>query len=117
MKRIGRIAKGERVIVKVLPEDLQDLFNKMQDMGDNADRAKEAASEEEGNVELAKQHVLSSYAAEEARIAFWKAVHERYGGWEKNLGVRDGYALVEFDVKTKLNGFMRKLMKDIEGSD
>ncbi len=117
MKKIGRIAKGEEVIIKMLAEDLQDLFEKMVDLKEDAVSSEEDYREDKSE-DNAKAKTLKTYESLRAKMNFWQAVHERYGYWQHNLGVRDGYALVTFeeaeDTKPEVPDIIRRILKDIE---
>jgi len=112
-KKIGRIKKDEEVIVDMITEDLQDLYDKMRDICDDRDRAIEIYSEEKTE-EAAKAVHFADFAADEAKYKFWTAVHQRYGHWDRNIGIRDGYALVLIG-KSKLGGMPESVKKLLGG--
>lgn len=93
IKKIRRIAKGEKVILQMLPEDLQDRFDKMEEVNDEGQRIFEADREEKTDASAKNLHFATlNYL--KARFDFWGAFHERFGFWKESLGVRDGYTVV-----------------------
>lgn len=106
-KLIGRIAKGETVIVERMQEDLCDLWDAMEVAMELAKRANEADDEEKTD-ESSKDFMYKSRAAINANHNIWIAIHERYGFWKENIGVRDDYALVKIPGGrggNKMSGF------------
>jgi len=110
VKRIGRIAKGEVVVAQVLAEDLQDLYEKMLEIKDDAMRSYEIW-EEDKNEETAREKELLGTKMMKAKFDLWDAIHERYGYWNSGIGIRDGYALVTMPSKEHpFKRFMRNFM-------
>lgn len=114
MKRIERIAKGETVMVQMIAEDLQDFYDRLDIARDDALRAAQEARENPGE-EGAKKFQLLHSKADILRISFWNKIHMRYGNWDKNIGLRDGYALVLMPGSKKDAGF-GEFLKGIAGA-
>lgn len=118
-KKIGRIAKGEEVIVDMVEEPIQDLFDKMQDLKDDFNRAVELYHEEKTEANAKVIH-YADFAFDESKFKLWTAVHERYGHWEWNIGIRDGYALVRIGKRGTsgdMPDFLKKMLKDLKGQE
>lgn len=113
MKKIRRVAKNEVVVVKMLDESLQDLFDKLQDSQDEFERAQESVQEDPKDENLWKAAALRNFTMHECKVKFWRAVHEKYGMWSKELGVRDGYSLVQ--VKRQNPPPFERLLRDLLG--
>lgn len=122
-KRISRIAKGETVLVPMIAEDLQDLFDKTEIANDDYKRASEEVTEDPKNIESAKKLHFAKCHQNKLKNEFWTAVHERYGHWEKDLGMRDGYALVEIPEEEfpgappQIADFLKQLKRKMLGGD
>lgn len=90
----------EQIIIHILPEDLQDLFN---DLQRTASDFTNALSNKRDNPEddfLARMAVMKEAELNSKRDLFWIAIHERYNTWKKMIGIRKGYCIVE----VKLSG-------------
>lgn len=115
-KKIGRIAKGEEVIVDMVEENIIDLFDKLQDVKEDYNRAMEIYGEDK-NQDNAKALHYADFAATKAKHELWTAVHTRYGHWDCSVGIRDGYALVKIgnDRIGDMPGFLKRMIEDIKG--
>ena len=112
--RIGRIAKGEKILVEMLSEDLQDLYHKQKDAIQDFRDAQAAAREDKTTDNLMKMQRLDA-ASDITRAQFWLAVREKYQIWDHSIGVRDGYALVSLpeeknQMPKEIKGLLEKLM-------
>lgn len=115
MKKIQRIAKNEKVIVQMLPEYLQEAFDKFKDKIDDAGRAHEELIESANSEQVAREFFFARKEADVAGMNFWEKVHTKYGMWNYHLGVRDGYCLVKISMKGKikqLRNFLNELDDD-----
>lgn len=81
-------------MVQMLDEVIQALYDKFENACDEQKRAEEAVSENHKDLNLWKQFVLRNFDKEEARMKLWKAIHEKHGLWNCNMGIRDNYSLV-----------------------
>lgn len=109
-KMIGRIKKGEKVVVEIIAEDLQDKFDAYHDLIEEANRAKEIAREDKSDKNI-KQMMILDAKAEYAKAMFWVALHERHGHWAKSVGIRDGYAMVTMSHKGMMSGMPEGLKR------
>lgn len=121
IKRIDRIRKGDKIIVEMLPEDLQEMFNNMDILTDEAKRSDERDKEEKTE-DSRKAYMLATYAAHQAYAQFWIACHERFGRWRENMSIRDNYALVtvpasENKSSSRLASGIIKIIKKKIGED
>jgi len=124
LKRIGRVARGETIVADMLQEDLIDMFEKMHRLKDDAERAGEEFTERRKDVELAKAAEVTDYESEIFRKQFWHVVTVRYELWGKNVGVRDGYAVVIMKGTKGVSGMpnglkriLRQMLEDEEDGD
>lgn len=120
MKRIDRVAKGEKVVVPMIQEDLQEIWNQLEEVSDDAKRAQEELLEE-SNDENAKKAFLLDNKHRRKYMEFWEAIHDRYGHWNKSLGLRDNYALVicssKHGGKRSFGKFIMGMMNSFEAPD
>jgi hypothetical protein len=94
--------------VKVLSEDLQDAYERLVDQRDKAMEYDEIAQESRGqNLKDVENYERAKGKAITDSINFWLSVSERYKLWGKNVGIRDGYTLVE--VPTPLKGLFDQI--------
>lgn len=100
----------------MLSEDLIDLYDKLQEANDDAERAKHDDFEAGHTEESAKKTQLLIWKAEALHVDFWKRIHEKYGNWGRPMGVRDGYALVKISVKKHIK-FMKKAIDNMIGEE
>ena len=117
---IGKVGKGEKIIVMMISEPLQDKFNHMDQsreelkwMLDEVDKLRKLGVEipEEKYAALYRQKAKH----EMLRLEFWSAVNEQYGLWHKeNIGIRDGYCLVERKALPDPVEFMKELRKFVQ---
>ena len=114
MKRIGRIASGEIVLVQVLAEDLQDKFEAWKEAQEDDNRATEASKENPDDKTLGKAMWLADYNDKKAYTDFWHEVRERYDLWTMNLGIRDGYAIVSCpNIPKAVKETFKKMRKEL----
>ena len=115
--RIGRIKKGEKVITPILTEPLQELYDAryiaQNTMDDALEETKEETDSDSKKItpEQAKKLWFICKEAYAKDREFWEKVHTQYNTWNKHIGIRDGYALVEVppDQKLKLPRFLQDL--------
>lgn len=96
VKKIQRIAKGEEVLVPVMSEDLQDLYEKGMELMDDAKRAFATAKEDPENIELWIKYEDLEFEENITKLKFWRECRVRYrlhGPHE--FALRDGYAIVK----------------------
>ena len=99
--RIKRKKIWEETFVPCLPEDLQDLFEKLIECGYTVQRCGEELALAPQNSELHKALFMASWRENNLSFEFWNALRERYNNWLDPLGIRDGYEVV---IERRPNG-------------
>ncbi len=116
-KRIERVKKYETVVCQMADETIQSLYDKTEDLREEANRATEEAAENPTNAEIRKKCYLMRNDAKRANMKLWEAIHEKYNLWlNDNVGIRDGYAIVtweEKDEQSEKKDFIRRMIKDL----
>lgn len=99
MERKTRIQKrmpSEKILVEILTEQLQELYLKVMDAGD---RVAEAADILQNTDHPTKEQWRNVREADcEVTILweqFWLAVRNQYNLWETEIGIRDGFQVVQ----------------------
>lgn len=111
LKKIERIAKDEEVVVEILSEDLQDLYEKMMESNDNHNRAKMDAREDRDNVDLWRISEEKEYEWVLIAAKFWYSVKKQYGLYGPfEIGIRDGYAVVKEVPRMGPEAIMKKML-------
>ena len=94
--KITRVAKEEKIVIPLISEDLQDMYDKLKDKHDDSNRAYEAVCEDKNNLALLKDYSIKEYEGNRLNFDFWYEIRNRYNLWENNIGIRDGYCIVTF---------------------
>jgi len=112
-RRIQRVARDEKVIVPMLSEPLQELYERVQDMGDKAENLKEEIEESlkqnGGDQSKVPFDLLREFERERIevfhqRALMWFKIQDQYNIWScDNIGIRDGYAIVAMKFRPSMN--------------
>ena len=124
--RIERIARGEKVLQVVISEPLQEEWDGiLQAEYEHQDVQEEIQEKYSGNdgvnhmgcditklsPEDAKKLFTVHQKVKMARMNFWRHVHEAYNTWNINVGVRDGYALVQIPERKGEDGGFKRILR------
>lgn len=108
------IKHGEKVIVPIIREDFQERFMELYDIGvelqglhDDVKELKGAAEPNEAAIyEARKKFDKGRMAGDIKRAQLWLDIQTHYDIWAKDIGVRDGFVLVECrEDEAALNSF------------
>lgn len=116
MAKWEKIKRGEKVVVTMLGEDLQDRW-------DSILKVREELKEKMGSVKAYAKAFDDVNDSDAEAICvlnckhismsqdFWMDVNRRYGLWKiPHLGIRDGYCIVQMpSTKDKVKGFLQKV--------
>lgn len=132
VSRIGRVRSGEKVIVPIISEKLQDDFDNLYklrcELDGIGDKIKEGYKSPDDYCENAP-YEESKYTHQlvlrlrRAEMDFWEAINDQYGVWNKCVGVRDGYCLVTLPPSKAIAGMrtifenLKKLIENAEGEN
>lgn len=92
--RIGRKRVGEVTLIQVLPEDLQQEFDRYLDLQNERATASEELALDQHNPERHRKYFLLQKEEHSAAYTFWQHVRDRFNLWTDPLVVRDGYEVV-----------------------
>lgn len=114
--RISKIKRGESVIVNVIAEPFQDMYNVILRKTDEMKALMKSMSTlykgfDETPAEQIEAMMTLDYELEALRNQFWLAVNKQYNTWKiGGVGLRNGYCLVKMrDPKELMNIIKRKL--------
>lgn len=118
--RIGApIRRGEKVLVPILREDFQERFLQIYDLADEAVKLTEEHNEAEMTVDgrdeiafadLGKRMEISQMTCEIKTKQLWLDIQMHYNIWNRSIGVRDGFVLVECrEDANPINKLKRKM--------
>ena len=123
--RIGRVERGEKVIVKCISEPLQEEFEKVRELKDRyediQDEVKDFYEHSHGKTvpnELHKRIFIAQCDYEVATRLFWRHINENYNCFHIPCGIRDGYCLVRLkeECDESFNGLMKEFLRGFGGS-
>lgn len=124
---IGKIKKGDKVLVNIISEPLQEHYNlimqKREDFNERVEKLKVLyATPDMMSIEEAREIHLMNYEVEKTRGEFWIKVNDQYKLWKTGaVGIRNGYCLVKTispeDFMNRLKGFMDEMMEEMNGND
>ena len=106
VKRIGRVAKGETVVVNMITEDLQCQWDRIHELGEEGKRAIEEWMEDRKNMEMAKKALTLKHQFDKDCADFWMAINGQYNLWLDEVGIRDNYAIVKLPRKKGMKSVM-----------
>lgn len=129
--RIGRIARGEKVLQVIISEPLQEEFDRGYEIGGQLEDLQEELQEKYPDADLgfgidmsklsvedAKRLVLLKDEVKQHQRMLWQHVHGAYNTWNKRVGIRDGYCLVEMPEKKPsgkgFSQFMRHMLENMD---
>jgi len=92
--RISRKRAGEVTLIQILPEDLQQEFEKYLDLKNARETAAEELVMDDQNPELHRKFFLLQRDEHWAAYTFWQNVRDRFNLWLEPMVVRDGYEVV-----------------------
>lgn len=107
--KIERIAAGEIMIVPLISEDLQQMYDDYQDKLDNFKRAMQEAKEkiietkakspDDLPFEFIANLFTLDYEHHISKLNFWQKVRMQYKIAHDEIGIRDGYSIVKIPAK------------------
>lgn len=97
---IGTLEKDEKVVVRMVAEDIQELKIRVHYYSHAIKKCKDE-----------KVCAILAYLAEQAHALFWLTVRVRYNLWGSNIGVRDGWKIVvPPDNRPQVPDFIRQIL-------
>lgn len=124
---IGKIKKGDKIVVTILSEPLQEKYNAIlacrEDFGERLEKIKTIYSKpEDMPMEVARELITLNYQAGKLRDEFWYAVNDQYSLWKLGaIGIRNGYCIVKTigpeELFNRFKTMMDEFMDEVNGED
>ena len=124
---IGKIRKGDRVIINIISEPLQEKYNaimlKREVFNERVEKLKALyTSPMDMSMEEAQEMHQINFDIERMRSEFWFELNTQYKLWKNAaLAIRNGYCIVKTlspqDFLDRLKGFMDEMGAELMGDE